>query len=231
MNWRDWWNTPHSIFVNARHLQIHYAHVADVIVRALPAQRPLVVVDYGCGEALDAGRVADAAGRLILYDTAERVRTALATRYRGVPNITVADDAELAATAPDSVDAVVVYSVIQYMAREEFTALLAQWRAWLRPDGLLLLVDVIPPEAGLFDDVAALIATAWRYGFVRAAIGGLASTLFSPYRPLRRGLGLTVYTEAEIRTLLEDAGFAAHRHPSNLHFNRARMTIFGRRRP
>lgn len=230
MNWRDWWNTPHSIFVNARHLQIHYAHVADVIVRALPAQRPLVVVDYGCGEALDSGRVADAAGQLILYDTAERVRSALAARFGGVPNITVADEAGLAAIAPGSIDVVVVYSVIQYMAREEFTALLARWRAWLRPNGLLLLIDVIPPEAGLYDDVAALIATAWRYGFLLAAIGGLVSTLFSSYRPLRRGLGLTVYSDAEIHSLLADAGFAAHRHPSNLHFNRARMTIFAQRR-
>lgn len=230
MNWREWWNAPHSIFVSVRHLRIHYTYVADAIIGALPDRRPLAVVDYGCGEALDASRVADEAGTLILYDTAERVRAALAERLRGSPNIRVVDEAGLAGIAPDSIDVVVVYSVIQYMSREEFAGLLERWRSWLRPEGTLLLVDVIPPDAGVLDDVAALFSTAWRHGFVWAAVAGLATTLFSPYRRLRRARGLAVYSEAEIRALLEGAGFTALRRPVNLHFNRARMTIIGQRR-
>lgn len=230
MTWREWWNAPHSLFVSPHHLRVHYAHVADVIIGALPERRPLAVVDYGCGEALDAARVADAAGRLVLYDSAERVRRAVAQRTRGIANIEVVDETGLLGIAPGSIDIVVVYSVIQYMTRQEFTATLARWRSWLRPEGTLLLVDVIPPGAGLLDDVVALVSTAWRHGFLRAAMGGLASTLFSSYSRLRRQRGLTVYAEADIRALLEAAGFAADRRPVNLHGNRARMTIVGRRR-
>jgi len=229
-NWRDWWNAPHSIYVNAHHLRVHYAHVADVIIGNLPARRPLTVLDYGCGEALDASRVAAAAGSLILYDSAERVRRALAARCRGVPNIRIVDEGGLREIAAGSIDVVVVYSVIQYMTREEFAAALARWRAWLRPGGTLLLVDVVPPGAGMLDDVAALIATAWRHGFLRAALRGLASTLFSSYSRLRRERGLTTYAEADMRALLEAAGFTAQRRPINLHGNRARMTFVGQRR-
>jgi SAM-dependent methyltransferase len=228
--WRDWWNAPHSIYVNALHLRVHYAHVANVIIGSLPARRPLAVLDYGCGEALDAARVADAAGSLILYDSAERVRRALAARCRGRPNIQVVDEAGLLAIAPGAIDVVVVFSVIQYMTREEFAAALARWREWLRPGGMLLLVDVVPPGVGMLDDVAALVATAWRHGFLRAAFRGLASTLFSSYSRLRRQRGLTVYAEAELRVLLEAAGFTAQRQPVNLHHHRARMTIVCERR-
>jgi SAM-dependent methyltransferase len=231
VNWREWWNAPHSIYVNARHLRIHYAHVADAIVGALPERRPLVVMDYGCGEALDAARVADAAGHLILYDTAERIRTRLAERCRGIPNIRVLDEQGLSTIAEASIDVVVVCSVIQYLPREELVALLARWRSWLRPGGTLLLVDVVPPDAGVLDDVSALIATAWRHGFLWAAVRGLAATLLSPYSRLRRARGLTAYSEAEICALLERAGFSARRRPANLYFSRARMTIIGERRP
>jgi SAM-dependent methyltransferase len=228
--WREWWNAPHSIYVNAQHLRVHYAHVADVIIGSLPERRPLAVLDYGCGEALDAVRVADAAGSLILYDSAERVRRAVAGRCRGRSDIQVVDEVGLLAIAPSSLDVVVVYSVIQYMTREEFTAALARWWAWLRPGGMLLLVDVVPPGAGMLDDVAALVATAWRHGFLRAAMRGLASTLFSSYSRMRRQRGLTAYAEPELRGLLEAAGFAAQRRPFNLHGHRARMTMVCERR-
>lgn len=225
--WREWWNTPHRLYVNERHLRVHYARLADAIIAALPAARPLVVLDYGCGQALDAARIADAAGRLLLYDTAPVVREALAERHRAAANVAVLDDAGIAAVAADSVDVVVVSSVIQYMPRAEFTALLGRWWAWLRPGGLLLLADVIPPEAGMAQDVAALLAVAWRNGFLGAALAGLASTTFSSYRRLRRDHGLSVYGEAEILGLMERAGFAARRHPANVLSSQARMTVLG----
>lgn len=227
--WREYWNTPHRLFANERHLRVHYAQVADGIIATLPARRPLVVLDYGCGQALDAARVADAAGRLLLYDTAPVVRAALAERHRAAANVAVLDEGGLAGMAAGSVDMIVVSSVIQYMTRAEFTALLQRWAGWLKPGGLLLLADVIPPEAGMAQDVAALVAVAWRNGFLGAALAGLARTTFSGYRRLRRDRGFSVYGEADILALLARAGFAGRRHPTNLHPNQARMTIVGTR--
>lgn len=230
-DWRAWWNAPQRLFANERHLRIHYAQLADGIIAALPAARPLVVLDYGCGQALDAARVAGAAGLLLLYDTAPVVRAALAERHRAAANVAVLDERGLAGVAAGSVDMIVVSSVIQYMTRAEFTALLQRWCGWLKPGGRLLLADVIPPEAGMAQDVAALLALAWRNGFLGAALAGLARTTFSGYRRLRRDRGLSVYDEADILALLERAGFAGRRHPANLHPNQARMTIVGTRRP
>jgi hypothetical protein len=64
-DWVSFWNAPHSIYVNARHLDVHYRDIADGVIAFVPS-REARVLDYGCGEALHADRVAAAAATLTL---------------------------------------------------------------------------------------------------------------------------------------------------------------------
>src|SRR4051812_41257134 len=227
-SWLRFWDRPHSIYVNERHLAVHCAHIADEIASVLPAKPGLHVLDFGCGEALSADRVAARCGRLYMYDGAPSVRAHVAERFAKVPNITVLDDAGLAALADRSLDVVVFFSVIQYVARGDLPGLLQRWRRLLKPDGQLIVADVIPPEAGMVDDIKSLLTTAARHGFLLAALGGLAATLFSDYRRLRHELGFAIYSDAEIRSVLEAAGFRAERLSRNLGFHPVRRTYIAR---
>jgi SAM-dependent methyltransferase len=227
-SWLRFWDRPHSIYVNERHLHVHYARIADEILSVLPQRGGLTALDFGCGEALDAGRVAAKVGRLYLHDGAPSVRAHLAGRFKGVPNITVLDEAGVAALPDGALDVLIVFSVIQYIDRAALPELLRSWRRKLAGTGMLVVADVIPPDARLLDDIHALLATAWRHGFLLAALGGLATTLFSDYRSLRQRLGLSTYTEQEITALMRAAGFATELYPRNLGFHRARRTYIGR---
>jgi len=227
-SWLRFWDRPHKIYVNDRHLRVHYARIADEILAILPDRAGLQVLDFGCGEALDAARVAQRVARLYLHDGAPSVRAHLAERFAGTANIAVLDDAGLAALADGSLDVIIVFSVIQYVGRLALPGLLRQWRRKLAPDGVLVVADVIPPNARMLDDIHALLATAWHHGFFLAALGGLALTLFSDYRRLRQSLGLAVYTEDEMRRLLHDAAFTVESLPRNLGFHRARRTYVAR---
>src|SRR5258708_1956319 len=64
-DWVAYYDSDHSIYVNARHRNVHYARLAEAIASYVPS-RAAAVLDYGCGEALHADRVADAAGWLAL---------------------------------------------------------------------------------------------------------------------------------------------------------------------
>jgi SAM-dependent methyltransferase len=227
-SWLQFWNRPHRIYVNERHLRVHYARVAADILSVLPDRPGLRVLDYGCGEALEAERIAARVDRLFLYDAAPSVRARVAARFAGTANIAVLDDGGLAALPDGTADVVVVFSVIQYMDRAELPGLLASVRRWLAPGGTLVLADVIPPEAGLLDDVRSLLTTGARHGFLLAALGGLATTLVSDYRRLRQRIGLTIYSEAEIHDALRQAGFTAAAHSHNLGFHPARRTYLAR---
>ena len=54
MNWREFWNGTHSIYVNERHRALHYDRIAKDIASLVPSA-DACVLDYGCGEAESAG--------------------------------------------------------------------------------------------------------------------------------------------------------------------------------
>ena len=198
-----------------------------MIVRYVPSP-DAVVLDFGCGEALHADRVAAACRRLILVDAASKVRAGLAARFSANPTIEVRAPAELADVPDRSIDLVVMHSVVQYLKSAELSALLVLFRRLLRPGGLLLIGDVIPPYVSAFADAMALIRYAAANWFLFAAIRGLLRTAVSDYTELRSRIGITVYTEAEMLRKLEAAGFTATRAKANVGPNPARMTFLAR---
>jgi SAM-dependent methyltransferase len=226
-DWLSFWNAPNRIYVNERHRDVHYRDVALAIRGFVPGPQA-AVIDYGCGEATRADLVAAACRQLTLSDGAGAVRGKLSERFAAVPNIAVKSPDEIAALPAQSADLIVMNSVAQYLDRKTLDALLATFRRLLTPAGTLVVGDVIPPHTSLFTEIGALMRLAWRNGFVLAAFGGLARTLFSEYRKLRTALGLAHYTEAEFLGVLAAAGFQAARHRPNIEHNQQRMTFVAR---
>jgi len=186
------------------------------------------VLDYGCGEAQHADRVAAVAGELILSDSAPSVRSAIAARVAGNPRVKVLAPEQVAALPDQSLDLIVSNSVVQYLSEAELERVLALWRRLLAPGGSLIVADVIPPDVGALSDVTALIRYAVRHGFLLAALMGLARTAVSPYRRLRHRLGIAQYTEGAFMGKLASAGFTAERLARNMEHNPARMTFRAR---
>jgi SAM-dependent methyltransferase len=225
-NWIAFWDSDHSIYVNARHRDVHYRTIAEDIRGLLPAGA--AVLDYGCGEALHADIVAANARRLILCEAAPTVRTSLSRRFGGQGNIEVIDPDAAAALPSGSIDVVVLHSVTQYLTPQELDRLLALFRRLLAGNGMLILGDVIPPDSSALTDALALLRFARANGFLAAALIGLARTVLSDYWRLRSQLGLTRYSEAAAREKLAVAGFSATRAAANVGHNPARMTLLAR---
>src|SRR3982074_2303613 len=103
-DWVAFWDSDHSIYVNARHRDVHYRTIAQDICAHVPSNA--AVLDYGWGEALHADIVAATARRLILCEAAPMVRGALAERFAGNAGIEVRAPDELAALPAGSPDVV-----------------------------------------------------------------------------------------------------------------------------
>lgn len=224
MSWRDFWNGEHAIYVSPRHTILHYRRIATDLIAHIPAP-DATVLDHGCGEALDAARVAAACGRLYLCEAAPNVREKLRGRFGRLEKIAVVSPEEVAALPEATLDLVVANSLIQYLSRDELKALLATWHGKLKPGAALVLADVIPPDVSPLTDAAQLLAFGWRGGFFLAALAGLVRTVFSDYRKLRAQYGLSTYTPEAIGDLLHEAGFVDVRRPANFGHNPHRMTF------
>jgi SAM-dependent methyltransferase len=223
-SWIEFWDSDHAIYVNERHKLLHARAVGRDIVRHIPTPHA-AVLDYGCGEALYAEHVAAHCRRLVLCEAAEGVRERLARRAAAVANIEVMDPAGVERLPPATFDLVVANSLVQYLTRDQLLTLLASWRAKLRPDGVLVVADVIPPNVSPIADAAALMQFAWKGGFLLAAGAGLVRTALSDYGRIRKQLGFAMYEEADFLHLLEEAGYSAGRAHPNFGHNQLRMAF------
>jgi len=225
-SWIDFYDSAHSIYVNARHRDLHFRRIAQDLAAYVQAGGR--VLDYGCGEALHADIIAAKAARLILVEAAPSVRARLAVRFAHEPKIEVTGADELAGRPDASVDLVIMHSVAQYMSADELDAALALFRRLLDPNGLLVVGDVIRPQTTAFADALSLLRFGAGHGFFVAALIGLVRTVLSPYWRLRSALGFRRYEDAAFAARLDQAGFSSERAARNIGHNGARMTFLAR---
>ena len=226
-DWIDYYDSTHTIYVSKLHRDVHFEVIARDIIGYI-SSKDSVVLDYACGEALSAERVADACGRLILAEPAPGVRGRLVARFAPNTKIRVRSLDELRHMDETSVDLAVMNSAAQYMTPDELDAAFAVIRRLLKPAGRLVLGDILQPHVGMSGDVIALLRFAATHGFVKDALWGLARTALSDYRQLRTKIGLQRYNEAEMLAKLAAAGFTATRTPVNIGHNPSRMTFVAR---
>jgi SAM-dependent methyltransferase len=228
--WLDFWDGSQSTYINPRHKDVHYRLIANDIAQLVPFPQARVL-DYGCGDALHADIVAAAAGELVLCEAAPRIRARLSARFdanEGAgrnPKIRVIAPEEMERLPDESFDLIVVHSVIQYLARNETTALLSRLQRLLQPRGILIIGDVIAPHGRVSSDALALLRFAAVNGFLLATVAGLVGLLFSDYRSLRGRLGLARYEADEMFQILRAAGFAPQRASKNIGHDQARLAF------
>ena len=226
-DWIDYYDSTHTIYASRLHRDLHFQIIARDIIGYISAP-DAVVLDYACGEALSATKVADACGKLYLAEPAPGVRGRLIARFAPNTKIRVRSLDDLRNMEEKSVDLAVMNSVAQYMTPAELDQAFAVVKRLLKPGGRLVVGDILRPEVGMVRDVAALLRFALTHGFLKDALIGLVSTALSDYRQLRSKVGLQRYSEAEMVAKLAASGFAASRAQSNIGHNPWRMTFVAR---
>jgi ubiquinone/menaquinone biosynthesis C-methylase UbiE len=226
-DWIDYYDSTHTIYASKLHRNLHFELIARDIIGYISSP-DAVVLDYACGEALSAARVADACGKLYLAEPAPGVRGRLIARFAPNTKIRVRSLEDLRKTDAKSIDLAIMNSVAQYMTPAELDAAFSTIKRLLKPGGRLILGDILRPEVGMPKDVLALLRFAATHGFLRDALIGLISTALSDYRQLRAKVGLQRYSEAEMVAKLAASGFSASRAHINIGHNPWRMTFVAR---
>lgn len=212
----DCWNKPNGIFVSELHKRAHYQRIFSNVQSFLPHGPGRTLLDWGCGEAFAAEWMAAECERVYLYDSAEVVRLRLRERYKDHRHIVVVDEDELNRLPSDSLDLILINSVIQYLSRAELITALCELRRLLKPGGRVLIGDVIAPGTALWRHVVVFLTFAYRSGFMASAMVGLARKFLPSYNSVRRRHGFSEYSEAELLSVLEFCKLEGKRLPRNI---------------
>ncbi len=225
LTWQEFWNKKQHIYVSPRHTEVYYKTLGRGVLSFLPTRRPISLLDWGCGDALASVPLRDSGVQVFLYDPIPYVYERIKARFSGERNIYVLSEEDLSSVKPQSIDTVLIFSVLQYVSKDEFKNILPKLRNILVPEGMLLLGDIVPPSVLMIRDVFDLLRSGLQYGFFVDAVVGVTATFFSDYRSIRRTRGFTTYREEEILELLRTHGFGATRVFPNIGLSKQRMLI------
>ncbi len=229
MSWRDYWEGESAVYVSDRHKSAHYSHLADDILRIAEESAnqltSLRILDFGCGEALSADHIAARVGHLTLNDGSASVRRHLQTRFGELANVTIAAPEALVDTPDGSYDLIIVNSVLQYVDKTAAGPLIGTLRRTMRPDGRMLVADILPPHLSALTDARELLTFAARDGFLMAAVAGLVRAAMSDYAKIRAQIGLTRYSAAEFQELAASVGLSSTAMPRNIGHNPHRLAF------
>ena len=222
MGWVHYFAGTHSLYVNEQHFRAHHEMVSQGIIANLPTDTG-VVIDYGCGDTINAKCVAAHCQTLILVEASENLRERLRQRYKDQLNIRILSPEECWALSHQSVHVIIIHSVLQYLRWEDTGQLIGQLRNLIKPQGSILLGDIIPPERSIFQDISSLLTFAWQKRFFIAGLLGLVSTFFSKYRALRKQYGLTRYSAQDIHHLARKNGLFTRALKRNIGHDQTRQ--------
>ncbi len=223
-DWIDYYDSTHTIYASKLHRNVHFEIVAADIISYISSSDS-VVLDYACGEAMSAPKVANACARLILAEPAPGVRGRLVDRFAPNTKIRVRSLDDLRNMEAGSINLAIMNSCSQYMSSQELDTSFQVVRRLLKPNGRLVIGDVLQVNESTLSDVTALLKFAAKHGFLKDAVLGLVRTALSDYRQVRSKVGLQRYDEADILRRLSSAGLSATREAINIGHNQSRMTF------
>jgi|CXWL01.1.fsa_nt_gi ubiquinone/menaquinone biosynthesis C-methylase UbiE len=225
ISWKEFWNTKNTVYFSERHIVVSYKALEADVQTLLPKKRPLTFLDYGCGEARMAKDLSQNGVTVLLHDAVPRVHQQLQQTFSKNTLVRVLSESEMESLPVQSVEVILVHSVLQYLSKEQFINLLIRFHTILTRGGVLYLGDIVSPKTSTLQDVYSLLRAGIRYGFLLDVLFGLVRTFFSNYRAVRSKNGFTTYTEEEVVMLLGQYGFTAERLPKNIGISTHRMLI------
>ena len=156
---------------------MHYRLIAQQIA-ALVRRREARVLDYGSGEAL---MPISSPRRPPKSCSAKPPRACAPPLRRALPatrkSACVAPE-EIARLPEHALDLIVLHSVAQYLTPAETDALFALFRRLLKPGGMFVVSDIIPPNVAAATDALALLRFAAANGFFSPHSGGSSARCF-----------------------------------------------------
>ena len=206
---------------------------AEWLWETLDLQPGARVLDLGCGNGMVGVSLARRGAQVTGVDRIGSLLAHAREQAGELPVTFQCNDLRAVCFAQGSFDAVMLLDVVGLMGRADDESLVRRSAGWLKPGGRMMVDCPHPPEAlsgtSAWDLPEGRVTLASTYDAATRllhleptfhAADGTTLELYDPYdllKPDHTGVLRYVYPEAELRAMLEEAGFAVRQlpHPSS----------------
>lgn len=226
-NWITFWNKP-DIYndLNSNFKQKSSKRFFKQLIKILGIEKSQRILDFGCGEAITAPSIVEKGHQLYLYDRSTFYSQRAKELFQENKQIQVLSDDQYNSLSNDSIDVIVVSSVIQYLTPAEVEETLKKWHPLLPAGGRVILADVVPPKSNAIIDAIRLFFTSVKIGILPGFFQLMLSHFKSAeYNDLRNELDLYKYTPEDIKHLGSSSGYEVEKHFENLGLINSRKTF------
>ena len=191
---RDYGQVEEAAIYDASHADFRDLEAEAVAMwQALGVGADATVLEYGCGTGVFAVAAAQRAARVVAVDVSEAMLAVTRERAAaaGVDNLTLVHGGFLTYEhVGDPVEAIVTSLAFHHLPDFWKGVALVRLHRWLKPGGTLLLNDVVLPDTGGEEAIAAFVAKQEAAGgdFLREDAEGHFRDEFSTYDWVMRGL-------------------------------------------
>jgi cyclopropane fatty-acyl-phospholipid synthase-like methyltransferase len=194
---------------------------------AVALNRNAHVFDFGCGFGFVAEILMPKVGQVFLWDASANMRRRARRNLANHQNIRFLDLSDPQAIARElKFDLILVNSVVQYMALEQFAACLMMWRYMLAVGGHIVVSDLIPRDYNSISDLDDLLKFSIRRNvFGSALLQGVRD--LGRYWMMRRSCPLARIALEELNEISKAADLSVSCLRTNLtHFRRRLTAVF-----
>ena len=224
---REYWKTHYDAMAQHESLYLFEAEASDFfrrIDRTIALDSRHRALDFGCGLGFVAELLCSKVHSLHFWDYSSNMLEAATVRLQDTPNSHPVDLSSDNDDYAEYFDLVFVNSVIQYMSRGDLSDWLGRWRGMLRPDGTLIVSDVIWPKPAFFTEVFDSLMFSAKEGFlVRTLKKDMGQYL--RYLKARSQADLARYSKDDIRQLAAENRLHAAEADYNLTYRSNRFSM------
>lgn len=198
--WSSFWKKPNNAFNRVMKVATDFFY--KELIGLYPLKKGDSILDYGCGPGFLTDKFVEAGVDVTGADINEYFLQQNRAKFPGIEFVQLSE--KTGAVFPRQYDQIILLSIVQYFpSLENLEKIVADLKGCLKPNGKLIIADVIDQQTSSMSDAIGIFTQCVRRGRVVAFARFILYLILSDYRQTSKNNQLLLVSSAFVKQVAE----------------------------